>query len=121
MEFQVHNYFEPQPRRDADVYILRRCLHNNTDADCIRILQNVVPGLASATPEARLLILEKLLPAWNAYSTRRKTKWLRREDIVMMISVGGKERSLEDFETLLKMADERFEVHLCSLSLVKIQ
>jgi hypothetical protein len=73
-------------------------------------LKAVVPGVEASGPYARLLIIEKLLPAWNAYSTRRKTKWLRREDIVIMISVGGKEGSLEEFGELLKRADERFEV-----------
>lgn len=100
----------PQPRTDVDAFILRRCLHNNPDSQCIRILKAVVPGLANSGPNTRLLINEKLMPAWNASNVRHKSKMLRREDIVMMISVGGKERSLEDFERLIKAADERFEV-----------
>ena len=110
IEFEGYDYFMPQPRTDADAFILRRCLHNNSDSQCVRILKAVVPGLANSGPNTRLLINEKLMPAWNASKVRHKSKMLRREDVVMMISVGGKERSLKDFEVLIKVADERFEV-----------
>ena len=111
VEFEAYDYYTPQPHTDADAFILRRCLHINPDSECIRILKAVVPGLVNNGPNARLLINEKLLPAWNAWSIRHKSKRLRREDIVMMISVGGKERSLKDFEVLLNAADERFKVY----------
>lgn len=115
VEFETHNYYDPQPRTDADAFILRRCLHNNSDSDCIRILRAVVPGLEAGGPTTRLLVIEKILPAWNAYSTRHKTKMLRREDIIMMISAGGKERTLEEFQALAAAADERFQVRLPNL------
>ena len=111
VEFEAYDYYTPQPHTDADAFVLRRCLHINPDSECIRILRAVVPGLANNGPNARLLINEKLLPAWNAWSVRHKSKRLRREDIAMMISVGGKERSLKDFEVLLNAADERFKVY----------
>ena len=53
------------------------------------------------------------MPAWNSSATRNKTKMLRREDIVMMISVGGKERTLEEFEGLVRETDGRLEVCGC--------
>ena len=111
VEFEAYDYYTPQPRTDADAFVLRRCLHINPDSECIRILKAVVPGLVNNGPNARLLINEKLLPSWNASSVRHRSKRLRREDIVMMISVGGKERSLKDFEVLLNAADERLKVH----------
>ena len=115
VEFEAYNYFDPQPRKDADAFILRRCLHNNPDSECVKILKAVVPGLENGGRGTRLLINEKLMPAWSASSTRHKTKMLRREDIVMMISVGGKERTLEEFDALIKQADERFEVCIHSV------
>ena len=110
VEFEAYDLFTPQPRTDADAFLLRRCLHNNSDSDCIRILKAVVPGLANSGPDTRLLIYEKLMPEWNASSVRHKSKLLRRDDILAMITVGGKERSLKEFEGLVKAADERFEV-----------
>ncbi|ESZ93590.1 hypothetical protein SBOR_6019 [Sclerotinia borealis F-4128] len=109
VEFESHDYYKPQTRKDADAFILRRCLHNNPDDDCIKMLRAVVPGLEH-NPKARLLINEKLMPAWNSSDTRYKTKMLRREDITMMISVGGKERTLEEFGGLVKAADKRLEI-----------
>ena len=111
VEFEAHDYYTPQPRTDADAFILRRCLHINPDSDCVRILKAVVPGLANNGPNARLLINEKLLPAWNASRPRHWSKRVRREDVVMMISVGGRERSLKEFEMLLNAADGRFKVY----------
>ena len=110
VEFEAYDHFTPQPRTDADAFILRRCVHNNSDSDCIRILKAIVPGLANSGLNTRLLIYEKLMPEWNASNVRHKSKLLRREDIFMIITVGGKERSLKDFEGLINAADERFEV-----------
>jgi len=73
-------------------------------------LKAVVPGLEAGGDGARLLIIEKLLPRWDEYKCRHKTKSLRREDVVMMISVGGKERTLDEFGGLVREADGRFEV-----------
>ena len=111
VEFEAYDYHTPQPRMDADAFVLRRCLHINPDSECIRVLKAVVPGLENNGSKARLLINEKLMPTWNASSVRHKTKRLRREDIVMMVSIGGKERSLKDFEALLSAADERLQVY----------
>ncbi|KAM0802682.1 O-methyltransferase-domain-containing protein [Usnea florida] len=110
VEFEAYDQFTPQPRTDADAFILHRCLHNNSDSDCIRILKAVVPGLANSGPSTRLLICEKLMPEWNASSVRHKSKLLRRDDILMMINGGGKERSLKEFEGLIKAADGRYEL-----------
>ncbi|KAL8734604.1 MAG: hypothetical protein Q9181_003156 [Wetmoreana brouardii] len=108
--FEAHNYYEPQPRSNIDAFILRHCLHNNTDTECAKILRAVVPGLENGRPKARLLVIEKLLPPWGAPSTPYRTKRLRREDVTMMISCGGKERTLEDFTTLMDEADRRLTI-----------
>ncbi|KAF7937085.1 hypothetical protein BELL_0704g00030 [Botrytis elliptica] len=109
VEFESHDYYTPQTRIDADAFILRRCLHNNPDDDCIKMIKAVIPGLEH-NPKARLLINEKLMPVWNSSDTRYKTKMLRREDIAMMISVGGKERTLEEFAGLIRGADKKLEI-----------
>lgn len=124
VQFQVHSYYETQPPTDADAFILRRCLHNNPDAECVRILKAVAPALAprsslgarrsstNKASNARLLINEKLIPPRDPNAPRWKTKMIRREDMTMMISCGGKERSLEEFERLVREADPRLEVRL---------
>ncbi|TEY43705.1 hypothetical protein BOTCAL_0362g00090 [Botryotinia calthae] len=109
VEFESHDYYTPQTRTDADAFILRRCLHDNPDDDCIKMIKAVIPGLEH-NPKARLLINEKLMPVWNSSDTRYKIKMLRREDIALMISVGGKERTLEEFVGLIRGADKKLEI-----------
>ena len=112
VEFQTHDYHDVQPAAtaDADAFILRRCLHNNPDSECVRIIRAVAPALAR--PGTHLLINEKLIPPREPGAPRWKTKMILREDITMMISCGGKERTLKDFEKLLRDADSRLEVSM---------
>ena len=45
IEFMTHDFFEPQPVKDAQVYFFRGIFHNWPDKYCVRILQNLVPAL----------------------------------------------------------------------------
>ncbi|KAL8941469.1 MAG: hypothetical protein Q9211_001812 [Gyalolechia sp. 1 TL-2023] len=105
--FEAHDYYEPQPRSNMDAFILRHCLHNNPDDRCTAILRAIVPGLENGRLGSRLLIIEKVLPPWGTPLAPYQAKWLRREDVVMMIGTGGKERTLEDFKMLVEEADKR--------------
>ena len=81
------------------------------------MIRAVVPGLEKGGEGARLLINEKLVPKWNEGGARHRTKRLRQEDVTMMISVGGKERTVGEFEILAREADGRFEVSSIYFSL----
>ena len=76
----------------------------------VRILRAIAPGLTVGGTNSQLLVVEKLMPRWDEYSVRNKVKMLRREDLTMMISCGGKERSLQEFEDLATCADSRYTV-----------
>ena len=56
--FTHHDFFEPQPVQ-ADVYFFRHVLHDWPDADCVRILQALIPALKDG---ARVLISEGAMP-----------------------------------------------------------
>jgi len=43
--FMTHDFFTPQPVKGADVYYFRAIFHDWPDKYCIRILQNLIPGL----------------------------------------------------------------------------
>ena len=60
--YMVHDLFEEQPVKGADVYFFRWIFHNWSDKYCIRILQNLVPALKAG---ARILINEWCLPEPN--------------------------------------------------------
>lgn len=55
----VHDFFNPQPVKNAAAFVLRFILHNWNDASSIRILQNLRDV---AQPETRLIIIDNVLP-----------------------------------------------------------
>ena len=63
--FMAHDFFTPQPIKDADVYFFRAVFHNWPDQYCVRILQNLIPALKKG---ARVLIQDPLMPERDAVS-----------------------------------------------------
>ena len=57
--FIAHDFFTPQPVRNADVYLLRWILHDWPDKYAIQILKALVPALK---PGAKVLVNEFLVP-----------------------------------------------------------
>ncbi|KAI1115965.1 O-methyltransferase-domain-containing protein [Nemania sp. NC0429] len=107
--FQLYDFFDPQPVGDASAYILRQCLHNNSDADAVRIIRAVVPALERCAPGTPLLINEVILPEPGT-ATRFEEHHLRQVDFCMMVTLGAKQRSEGEFNKLIKEADERLEI-----------
>ncbi|KAJ6580434.1 O-methyltransferase [Mycena vulgaris] len=63
VEFQVHDFFTPQPRKDAAVFLLRYIMHDWPDDKAAVILKHL---RAVALPNARLVIVEKIVPFASA-------------------------------------------------------
>lgn len=103
IDFQEHDFFTPQPIKGAKYYYLRHILHDWTDEDSIRILRNLVPAL---TTESRIIIDEVVLPDTNV-------PWqCAFMDLTMSSSLGGCERSRDEWTSLLDRAGlEILEVH----------
>ncbi|KAF2621741.1 S-adenosyl-L-methionine-dependent methyltransferase [Macroventuria anomochaeta] len=103
IEFQEHDFFTPQPIKGAKFYYLRHILHDWTDEDSVCILQNLIPALA---PESRIVIDEVVLPDTNV-------PWqCAFMDLTMSSSLGGCERSRDEWDNLLGRAGLRIvEVH----------
>ncbi|KAI0063931.1 S-adenosyl-L-methionine-dependent methyltransferase [Artomyces pyxidatus] len=55
---QTHNFFEPQPVKDAAVYFMRMIMHNWPDATSITILKHL---RAAAAPSSKLVIFDMLM------------------------------------------------------------
>ncbi|KAK3901633.1 O-methyltransferase-domain-containing protein, partial [Staphylotrichum tortipilum] len=85
----------------ALVYYIRRCLHDYPDRTCITILSHIVNAMA---PDSRLLIAEHLLPASPTPSPSTAHKSMI--DLAML-TIAGKERTLEDFKALVALAGLR--------------
>ncbi|KAI0508577.1 S-adenosyl-L-methionine-dependent methyltransferase [Xylaria bambusicola] len=102
METVAGSFFEPLPApiRGAQVYYLRRCLHNWDDAACGILLRNVAAAMDAV--QSRLLITDMVIDNTNAV---KEMAW---EDLNMM-TIGGIERTERHWRCLL--GDCGFRIH----------
>ncbi|EHK97342.1 putative Sterigmatocystin 8-O-methyltransferase [Glarea lozoyensis 74030] len=80
---------------DAHIYYYRRIMHNYQDDVCISILKQAVAAMG---PTSRLLIADLVIPAQTEVGEDMSPYWM---DMVM-IAIGGKERSEKEFKQLLE-------------------
>ncbi len=97
MEAVAGDFFKSVPG-GGDLYLMKSILHDWNDDDSGRILAKVHEAMK---PGARLLIIEPVIEPGNKPAFGKMT------DILMMISVGGKERSRKEWETLLHQSGFR--------------
>ena len=75
-------------------------MHNYQDGICIEILKNVAAAMGSTS---RCLIAEIIIPVRTEVGEDMGAYWM---DMVML-GIGGKERSLKEFEAILEPAGLR--------------
>ncbi|KAL0059267.1 hypothetical protein AAF712_013991 [Marasmius tenuissimus] len=56
---QAHDFFTPQPQKNATVFMIKQILHDWSDQYCEKILKQL---RTSATPDTTLLVLESIMP-----------------------------------------------------------
>ncbi|KAL8782579.1 MAG: hypothetical protein Q9213_005257 [Squamulea squamosa] len=106
ISFMPYNFFDEQPVRDAEIYYFRNIFHNWPDDQCVAILRSLIPALR---PGAHILIDEYGLQeplTLPAYQERVQ----RILDIRMMIYFGSRERTVDEWRTLLGEVDPRFRI-----------
>lgn len=86
--------FETVPT--ADAYFMKWILHDWSDEDCVRILANIHE---SAPPDGRLFIAESVVPGPET------PHFSKRLDMTMMVHLGGRERTVAEYEELLDAAE----------------
>jgi hypothetical protein len=94
IEKMPYDFYTEQPVKNAHIYYLRRIIHNYQDGVCISILKRIAEAMG---PTSRLLIAEIIVPAKTEVGDDTGTYTM---DMVML-AIGGKERSKEEFEELL--------------------
>lgn len=99
VEVVAGDFFAAVPR-GADAYLLRRILHDWTDADADRILRRLHEAMA---PGARLVVVDAVVgpPGTDPHSTFL--------DLMMLVSAGGRERTEPEWRSLLAAAGFRLE------------
>jgi hypothetical protein len=81
----------------ADAYVLKTVLHDWSDADAEAILRRVRSAIGDRR-EARLLLIESVIRPGNAWDLGKLI------DIEMLVTVGGRERTAEEWRTVLDRA-----------------
>lgn len=84
----------------GDLYVLKSVLHNWDDAHALRILANCQ---RAARPGSTLLVVESVVP------TEPEPSPLHLFNLLMLVQVGGRERTREQHQTLLETAGYRLE------------
>src|SRR5215475_4421301 len=82
----------------CDAYLLRWIIHNWDHEHAVAILRNCRQAMGAGS---RLLLIEMILPAGNEF---HPGKFM---DYIMLIALGGKERTEEEYDSLLREADLR--------------
>ncbi|KAI5861165.1 O-methyltransferase-domain-containing protein [Durotheca rogersii] len=82
IQFQVHDFFHPQPPHlRPKAYLLSRILHDWQDGDCVRILRNLVPGMEEHA--AQLFVMERVLPDRSGDIPNHMEQLIRTQDLLM--------------------------------------
>jgi len=104
-ELVCGSFFESIPG-GADAYLLKSVLHDWNDERCASILRQCARAMtAGHAPGARLLVIERLRPERFAATPRDRA--IARSDLNMLVSLGGRERTLREYRALIGAADLR--------------
>ena len=101
IRFMAHDFFQPQPLVDADVFLLRMIIHDWPDIQALTILRNLRQMLRKA--KARIIIMDTVLPQPGTIAIS-KERQLRVKDLTMMQVFNAREREFEDWEQLIQQA-----------------
>ena len=115
--FQAHDFFTPQPARPAafenegkgDVYLLRQILHDWGDERSITILSHLAAALQQGGPNARLVVMDTVLPS-PGQGSRSEEAVLRVRDLTMLQAHNAHERSKAEWDELLAKAHPSLEI-----------
>ncbi|KAJ5722500.1 S-adenosyl-L-methionine-dependent methyltransferase [Penicillium malachiteum] len=89
-----HDVFNPQPVEGARVYFLKFILHEFSDDNCIKILQNIIQAMRKG--HSKILIEEFILPDENAGLFHSMV------DMILMVVGPGIVRTESRWATILK-------------------
>lgn len=104
--FMVQDFFEPQVVKNADIYFQRMNYHNYSDKYSVKILQSIVSAMG---PHSRIVISDQMLPP-PGVAPAPVERFMRAQDLQMLLWFNAKERSYDQWESLLHLADPRLKI-----------
>jgi SAM-dependent methyltransferase len=96
-ELVAGDFFENVPEA-ADAYILKKVIHDWDDERAEKILENCRRAMA---PEGKVLVVETIMSAGNEPDP------IKTFDLIMLVAVGGRERTRDQYERLFARAGLR--------------
>jgi SAM-dependent methyltransferase len=101
VEFVTGDFLKEDVPSGADAYVLKGIMHDHSDENSLRVLRNCRRAMR---PDSKLLAIEGIIPSDRPGPTY--AHWL---DLAMLVLLGGRERTIEDFEALFETAGLRLE------------
>lgn len=92
------DFFAALPR-PVDAVLLKSVLHDWDDQHAVHILQRARDALA---PAGRVLVIERVMP--DQVEDRPEHRTATRSDLNMLVGLGGRERTAENYDALLQSA-----------------
>jgi hypothetical protein len=99
LTLQAGDFFK-DPLPNCDAYILMEIIHDWPDKEAVAILQAV---RRAANPGGALFLVETVVPADLG------PDWSKMLDIHMLTLLGGKQRTLQEYQTLLEQSGFAFQ------------
>ncbi|GAA6013297.1 hypothetical protein JCM10207_000847 [Rhodosporidiobolus poonsookiae] len=91
-----HDFYQPQPVKGANMYLMRYIIHDLCDEDALKVLSNLA---AAAAPSSRLLLIEQTYDALAA-GHRAPTSFPYLMDMQMLIALNAQERTEKQYKDL---------------------
>ena len=110
LSLQAGDFFR-DPIPVCDAYLLMEIIHDWPDEEAITILKAI---RLAAPSHAKLLVIEQMI------STEAGPHWSKMLDIHMLALLGGRQRSLQEYQILLKKAGFTLEREITTFSDVSI-
>ncbi|KAJ5721473.1 O-methyltransferase family 2 [Penicillium malachiteum] len=106
VRFQAHDFFQEQPVKDADIYLLRHVLHDWSNTYARKILKALIPALK---PGAKIILNDRVIPGFGEahYLLERES---RDYDLYMFTLTNAQERTRLDWDHLFRDTDPRFKL-----------
>ena len=105
IKFVEHDFFQPQPVKDADVYFFRRVLIEWPDDKAVAMLRALKPALKKG---ALIQIQDFYLPGPGTSPLWQERKF-RNSDLLALCIANAGQRELEEWRELFKHAGPGFE------------
>ncbi|KAH0843179.1 putative O-methyltransferase [Fonsecaea pedrosoi] len=109
--FEAHDFFQPQPAscQGADVFFIRQCLQNWSDADATKILRTLLPAMDRG--RSRIVVMSVVLASPSDAVVGQREKGISRmRDLFMMQAMGGGERDLAQWNAIVNEADPGLDI-----------